>query len=477
MPRLLLPLAFLAILTLHFLHATSVSSAEKPNIVFILTDDQAPWAMSAAGHPHLKTPNMDRLAREGAYLASAFTTTPVCSPSRAGFMSSRYGCEVGITDWINHKPEPDLGLDPAVVIWPEVLKANGYTTGLVGKWHLGQLDKFHPTKNGFDYFAGFLGGGTTPKDPVLEIDGETKKREGFEVDLLTDAALGFIERSHEKPFLLCLHFRSPHAAWLPMPEEDFAPYKDLDPQLPQPDYPKLDVAKTKKSTREYLGSVASVDRSVGRVLKKLDDLKLTGGTLVIFTSDHGYNIGHNGVWHKGNGHWILTDPPPGTTNIPQGQRPNMYDNSIRVPCLVRWPGVIKPGTVVKHTTSQLDWYPTLVAAAGATLPEGQTIRGRNILPLLKGENVQWNDDLYAEYSTHHQSKTHMRMYRTPKWKLVRDFLNPGRDELYDLVDDPEETKNLISSDTPEVKAAVEELHGKILAKMHEIGDGVLAEVK
>jgi choline-sulfatase len=458
------------------LSCARIQAAERPNIVFILTDDQAPWAMSVAGHPHLKTPHMDRLAREGAYLVNAFTTTPVCSPSRAGFMASRFGSEVGITDWINHRPEPDLGLDPKFVIWPEVLKASGYTTGLVGKWHLGQLDKFHPTTRGFDYFMGFRGGGTTPKDPVLEIDGEIKKREGFEVDLLTEAAIGFIERSHAKPFLLCLHFRSPHAAWLPMPEQDFAPYKDLDPKLPQPDFPKLDTVRAKKVTREYLGSVASVDRSVGRLLARLDELKLAENTLVIFTSDHGYNVGHNGLLHKGNAHWLLTDPPAGTANIPKGQRPNMYDTSLRVPCLVRWPGVIKPGTVVKRTVTQLDWFPTLVAAAGAKLPE-QTIRGRSILPLLKGEKVEWNDELYAEYSTHHQSKTHMRAYRTPKWKLVRDLLNPGRDELYDLVDDPEETKNLIDSDTPEAKAAVEELHEKILAKMHELNDAVLGAAK
>ena len=115
-------------------------------------------------------------------------------------------------------------------------------------------------------------------------------------------------------------------------------------QSRNPDYPKLDVKKVKQKTREYLASVAGVDRNVGRLLKTLDDLRLADNTIVIFSSDHGYNMGHNGIWHKGNGHWILTGTPEGTPNVPRRQRPNMYDNSIRVPTAVRWPGVVKPGT-------------------------------------------------------------------------------------------------------------------------------------
>ena len=126
-------------------------AAELPNILFIFTDDQAPWALGLSGYPHAKTPHMDRLFREGAYLVNAFTTKPVCSPSRAGLMASRYGTELVITDWINPRNEPHHGLDPKTVSWPRLLAKAGYRTGLIGKWHLGTLDKYHPTKFGYQY--------------------------------------------------------------------------------------------------------------------------------------------------------------------------------------------------------------------------------------------------------------------------------------------------------------------------------------
>lgn len=450
-------------------------ATRRPNILFVYTDDQAPWALGLSGHPHAVTPNMDRLFRDGAYLVNAFTTTPVCSPSRASLMTSRYGTELGITEWINPRREPEVGLDPATVTWPEVLHENGYRTGLVGKWHLGVPDRYHPTKTGFDWFFGFREGGTRVKNPQLERDGKVQRIEGFTTNILTDEALGFIRRNRDRTFLLCLHYRAPHAPWLPVPETDWEPFASLDPQIPNPDYPKLDIPRVKRMTREYLASVHGVDRNLGRVLALLDELKLTQRTIVIYTSDHGYNMGHNGIWHKGNGHWVLTEPPPATPNIPRGQRPNMYDNSIRVPAAVRWPGVVKPGTIVRQTVSNLDWYPTILEMAGIDPPQGVLLRGRSIVPLLKGEQVEWDNDFYAEYSTHHQSRTHMRMYRTPEWKLIRDFLNPGRDELYNLKSDPAETTNLIDSSDPEVQRIRKELDARILARMRELNDPVLRQ--
>jgi uncharacterized sulfatase len=451
--------------------------APRPNIVFVLTDDQAPWAVGAAGHPHARTPHMDRLFAQGATLANAFTTTPVCSPSRAGLMTSRLGSELGITEWINPRVEPQLGLDPQTVTWPEVLQAAGYHTALIGKWHLGVPPRFHPTRTGFDEFMGFLSGGTKVKNPLLEKDGQDQQFEGVTTDILTDHAIEFLRRQESEPFALCLHFRAPHAPWLPVADEDWAPFQDLDPEIPNPDYPKLNVKDLKRRTREYLASVAGVDRNLGRLLNTLDELKLTENTVVIYTSDHGYNMGHNGIWHKGNGHWILTEPPAATKNVPKGQRPNLYDNSIRVPTAIRWPGTISAGRTIPQTVSNLDWYPTLLAIAGAKRPEGVLLRGRDFTPLLKGQPIaDWDDDFYAEYSTRHQSHTHMRMYRAPRWKLVRDFLNPERDELYDLQRDPAETNNLIDSDSPEIQAVIDRLHQRILAKMREVKDPVLSLV-
>ncbi len=463
--------------SLLLLAVLSLTAAGRPNIVFVYTDDQAPWALGMTGHLYADTPNLDELFQRGAYLPNAYTTTPVCSPSRASLMTSRYGSEVGVTEWINPRREAFLGLDPKHVTWPEVLQQAGYKTALVGKWHLGVPPQFHPTKNGFDYFMGFLEGGTTPSDPVLEKDGKDQQFKGLTTDILTDHALAFLEQNREGPFLLCLYFRAPHARWLPVADEDWAPFANLVPTPPHPDYPNLDTARVQQMTREYLASVRGVDRNVGRLTERLKQLGLEDNTIVLFPSDHGYNMGHNGIWHKGNGHWVLTKNPPATANIPDGQRPNMYDNSIRVPTAIVWPGVVQPKTVIERTFSNLDWYPTIVEMAGASLPAGETIRGRSVAPLLKGERVDWDDDFYAEYSTRHQSRTEMRMWRTEKWKLVRDFLDRSRDELYDLENDPEERKNLIGSSSPVARAAVAALHRKIVARMRETGDETLKTVR
>ena len=446
---------------------------KRPNIVFIYTDDQAPWAIGVTEHPHVKTPNLDVLFRQGAYLKNAFTTTPVCSPSRASVLTSRYGSELGITDWLNPRAEPKAGLKPGTLTWVELLRQAGYRTGLVGKWHLGLTDEMHPTQFGYEYFMGFRGGGTSPRNPTLEKDAATRKFEGFTPDILTNHAVEFIRDAGDKPFCLSLHFRAPHARWLPVAEEDWSPFQSLDPTIPNPDYPRLDIPRVKRMTREYLASVHSVDRNVGRLMKLLDESGLTDNTVVIFSSDHGYNMGHNGIWHKGNGHWVLTEPPPATENIPQGQRPNMYDHSIRVPTAVRWSGVVKPGSIVEQTVSNLDWFPTLLAMANVPMPKNITVRGRNIVPLLQGQSIEWNNDFYAEYSTKHQSRTHMRMYRTSQWKLIRDFCNSGRDELYDLKNDPAEANNLIHSQSAEIQKIIAELRQQILAQMKTIDDPVV----
>lgn len=453
----------------------TASADARPNIVFVYTDDQAPFAVAAAGDKRFITPNIDRIFREGAHLTNSFVTTPVCSPSRVGLIASRYGTELGITDWINPRSESTLGLDPQTTTWPQLLASAGYRNGLFGKWHLGTEDEYHPTKFGYHEFMGIRTGGCPPKDPVLELlDGEVKKVEGFTCDIFTDHTLDFIRENRQGPFAVSLHFRAPHAAWLPVRDEDWEPFKDLDPEIPNPDYPNLNVAQVKKRTREYLAAVKSIDRNVGRVLGLLDELELSAKTIVIFTSDHGYNLGEHGVWYKGNAIRILTkNPPQEWKNIPLARRPNLWDTSLRVPTAVRWPEVIKPGTKVTHTVSNLDWYPTLLAMAGVDLPSEVTIRGRDITPLLRAESVEWDDDLYVEYSMHHGATTHMRGYRTPQWKLMRDFASPGRAELYDLKNDPDERTNLIESDDPMHVRVREELDGKILRQMKALNDSAL----
>jgi len=279
---------------------------------------------------------------------------------------------------------------------------------------------------------------------------------------------------------MSLHFREPHASYLPVREEDWAKVRDVEIQIPQPVYPGTDTEKVKKLMREYLASVAAIDRNLGRVLTALDELGLTNDTLVIYTSDHGYNMGNHGIWHKGNGHWILRPEalPPATANIPKGQRPNMFDTSLKVPMILRWPGRVSKAAENTHVVSHLDWLPTFLELAGVEIPKGMVVRGRSIAGFFdKTGGGEVPVDFYAEYSTKHQSQTHMRVYRTSEWKLMRDFKNEGRDELYNLSTDPGENTNLIHSDGPGMRGVVERLDKAIRNKMREIGDPLLAELK
>lgn len=466
-------------------------TAAKPNIVFVYTDDQAAWTVGAYGNKYARTPHLDRLAAQGARLTNSLVSTPVCSPSRASLFTSRYSSEHGIPDFI---PAPGhssfdaeiggLGLSATFPVFPELLARAGYTNGLVGKWHVGDWTKdptrrFHPTKYGFHYFMGLTGGGTTPKDAPLEKDDVEAVRPGLTDDVLTAEGIAFIERNRDRPFFLFLALRSPHRQWLPVAPENWAPFEKLDPEIPNPDYPELEVDKVKQMTREYLASVAGVDRNLGEVLAALDRLQLAENTIVIFSSDNGYQVGHNGIYHKGNGIWLTKTHPAKTKNISSSYRPNLYDNSLRVPAIVRWPNRIKPGTVITQTVSNLDWYPTLLAMTDTVMPAGVTIRGRNLVPLLRGGLVaDWDNDFYAEYSMRMYCRTDMRAYRTSEWKLVRDFLNPERDELYHLVSDPEELKNRITDlRDPAVRAVVKKLDARILENMRRFHDPALALIK
>ena len=231
--------------------------------MFLCTDDQAQWALGAYGNREIKTPNLDRLARRGAIFRNAFTVTPVCSPSRAALMTSRYASELGIADWIDPSNEPDLGLAPAAIIWPELLKGFGYATMLAGKWHLGTRDEFHPTRQGFDASSASATAATGPSTPGSKSR-SGPPAQGLAPDLLVDEGLKFVEAIASRPFLLSIHFRAPHTPYGPVPEEDSAPYRALDPTIP--DVPGLPRDRVKQLYREYYASVSSVDRNVGRLL-------------------------------------------------------------------------------------------------------------------------------------------------------------------------------------------------------------------
>lgn len=472
-----------------FIFIESCKSVQKidelgPNIIFIVADDMGPWTLSVNNDPNTYTPELDKLAESGAVFRNCFASSAVCSPARASLITGRYPSETGITDYI---PEGDsLGVNLSLKMFPEVFQKAGYSTAMVGKWHLGEINqKFHPTQRGYDRFSGFPHGGMQSLSPRIEVEGKWEIAEGaYTPDLLTNYAINYIKELNPtktgKPLLLSLHYWAPHAntdfpegmkptyegrSWLPMRDVDLKRWKDYNIILPEPDFPNLDIPLTVRMAREYYSSVHSVDRNVGRLLNVLNELNLEENTIIIFTSDHGYNMGHNGLWHKGNGRWLTkngTDP----SGIYGTSRPNLYDNSIRVPCIIRWPGEISQNMKIDETVSFIDFFPTLLEMATIEKPDDVLWRGESILPFLRNDKIEWDNDLYAEYID-------LRTYRTNEWKIVLDFSESKLHELYNLASDPKEHKNLFNSEDPLVLSNRILLKEKLINIMNEINDPLL----
>lgn len=484
----ILPIVFLSFILLGCSQTKNKDKTELgPNIVFIVADDMGPWTLSINKNPNTHTPELDKLAKSGAIFKNCFASGAVCSPTRASLITGRFPSETGITDYI---PQDDpKGVDTALKMFPEVFQKNGYSTIMVGKWHLGEEGKYHPTQRGFDRFTGFPHGGMQSMSPKIQVEGKWKVAEGaYTPDLLTDYAMDYIKEFNPsktgKPFLLSLHFWAPHAntdfpkgmeptykgrSWLPMQDVDLNPWKDYNIALPEPDFPNLDTALTIRMAREYYSSVHSVDRNVGRVMNLLDELKLDDNTIVIFTSDHGFNMGHNGLWHKGNGRWLTKDGMD-PTGVYGDSRPNLYDNSMQVPCIITWPNKISENTKIEETVSFPDFFPTLLEMTELKKPKDILLRGESFLPLLKKEPMEWNNDLYAEY-------INLRTYRTSEWKIVLDFSEKEIHEFYNLKNDPKEHNNLFKSEEPEIKEHRNNLMNKLISKMTEINDPLLKKTK
>ena len=341
-----------------------------------------------------------------------------------------------MTDWITPKQGKDgVGLPAKTVTWPGILQQQGWRTGLIGKWHLGDAAHNHPTQLGFDTFFGAVGGSFKPKDPELELDGKLTSMEGFGADILTDAALRFIETNRAGPFALLIHYREPHMPYGPVPDVDAAPFANLDPTIPIAS--GTNAAQVKQWTRAYYAAIHSVDRNLGRILTLLDELKLGTNTIVMFTSDHGYMIGHHGLHSKGNAYRIDKLAGAGRQT-----RPNMFEESVRIPWIVRWPGVTKPGQNISQRVSNIDTYTTVLGMLGAKAPPGNKQEGADLTPLLRGKRITPHDAIYAQYDLQNDAVDSMRMVRTRDWKLVRHHFTGGADELFNLRDDPGELRNL-----------------------------------
>ena len=396
------------------------SQADRPpNIVFLLIDDMG-WPDPACyGHAFHETPRIDRLCAEGTKFTDFYAATPVCSSTRGTIQSGQYSARVGITDFIpgHWRPFEKLVVPPIEHVLPasiktpgDALKAAGYTTGYFGKWHLGPENTHGPHTRGYGVTARTIG-------QDFRTRRKTNDSGPKRIDLLTDQTLWFIERHKDRPFFVTL---SHHAVHIPLEgtPEAIEKYRNKPKPAAGVNHPV------------YAAMVADLDRSIGRILDRLDELDLTGRTLVVFTSDNG---GLRKIY-TGIGEVVSTNAPL------RDEKGTLYEGGIRVPMIVRWPGVVKPGTVCREPATTADLLPTFCEAAGAKLPE-QPIDGASLVPLLDDPQAKLDREaIYFHYPHYHHSRP-AGAIRSGDWKLI-EFFDDGPLELYNLEEDIGETANL-----------------------------------
>ena len=441
--------------------------SSRPNILFIMTDDHAAHAISAYGSKINKTPHLDKLAGEGIRLDRCFVTNSICTPSRAAILTGKYSHKNGVPVFNR--------FDGSQQTVAKLLQAAGYHTGMFGKWHLGS----DPT--GFDRWK-ILPGQGAYHDPVFYTSSARKKETGYCTDLITDFSIDFLDqRPKDKPFFLMCHQKAPHRNWqpredkkakwakvqVPLPEtfdDDYAGKSDaareatmrvedhLTPNDVKEKPPEglsgrdLKIWKYQRYMQDYLACVESVDDNIGRLMGYLDKQGLRDNTLVIYTSDQGFFLGDHGWYDKRF----------------------MYEESLRMPFLARWPGKVKPGTTSGDMVLNVDFAPTFLAAAG--LPVPADMQGKNALGVLAGNTpAGWRTDMYYRYYHYpadHRVQPHIGV-RTLTHKLIH-FNKIDQWELYDLTVDPREKRNLISE--PGQQAKVAELKSRLMALKKELGD-------
>jgi arylsulfatase A-like enzyme len=409
-----------------FLRLPARAANRRPNVVAFMTDDHGAWAMGAYGCRDMRTPNLDHLAAEGARFTRAYACSPIDSPSRmsyiTGLIPSQHGVQDDLLDEDSYGPKSRRFLDGHLT-YSEILAKNGYTLGMSGKWHMG--DDTH-AQRGFSYWHAMPGAGGTYRDPEFYTNGARRKLFGFKTDLVADGALEFLDRSKDKNFYLLVNFNAPHEPYDFQPDRDRELYKgcefgcfpdeDANPNQ-NPAFARL--ANKKEPKLAYSALVSGVDRNVGRILHRLDRLKLREDTLVVFTANQGWNAGHHGIWGRGNG------------TLPF----NLYEESIRVPMIWNHPGHIRSGHVVTPMVASYDFFPTILDYLGLPPHRDPKLAGRSYADFLRGRPANWNNRLFFEYS-------YMRGVRTESLKYV-ERTKDLPSELYDLEADPGESENVI----------------------------------
>ena len=439
------------------------SKSKKLNFVFFLIDDLGWTDLSCYGSTFYETPNIDRLASQGMRFTDAYAACPVCSPTRGSIMTGKYPARLGITQWIGGPNEPThyrhyLPLEEVTIA--EALKQAGYATGFVGKWHLSTRDsdraKYYPDRQGFDINIGGDYSGAPPtyfwpykkRNRTLETMPPGGAEGEYLTDRLTDESLKFLDANKDRPFLLYLSHYAVHTP-IESKQDLTDKYKSKDEMLPRTDGPRFVEVYGRYKTRQiqdnpaYAGMVQSVDESVGRVMNKLAELGVAGNTAVIFMSDNG---GLSTVAREGP-----------TCNLPlRAGKGWLYEGGIREPMIIKWPGVVRPGSVCSEPVTSTDFYPTMLRMAGLPLMPKQHVDGVSMVPLLMGTGNLKRKAIYWHYPHYHGSGNKPSgAIRAGDYKLI-EWYEDNSIELYNLKDDIGE-KNDLASRMPEKAAKLRRL--------------------
>lgn len=409
-------------------------SGEKPNIILIFADDAGYGDFGFQGSTEIKTPNLDRFAKQGVVCTSAYVTAAVCGPSRAGLLTGKYQQRFGFEE--NNVPgymsgsskllADEMGLPLSEKTIADYLKPLGYRSMIIGKWHLGNADRYHPLNRGFDEFYGFRGGARDyfpyaeepqQKENRLERQfGHFEEHQGYITDRFADEACAFIRRNAgRQPFFLYLAFNAVHTP-LQAKEEDLALFPNL---------------TGKRKT--YAAMMLALDRAVGKVLQQLERPGIAENTIVVFTNDNGGPTDTNG-----------------SSNYPlSGTKATHLEGGIRVPFIIRWPGKLKAGVKYDFPISTLDLLPTFVNAAGGKSEKIEGLDGVDLLPFLQGKNPNW------PHQTLYWKKYGRAAIRDGDWKLIRLLHRPA--QLFNLKEDPSELNDLAAKYPEKTKELFEKL--------------------
>ncbi len=394
--------------------ALSAQKNSRPNIIYIMADDLGYADISCYGRKDYQTPNLDKLCTQGVKFMNAYATAPVCTPTRVSFYTGRYPARlaVGLYEPIEGNSKDSLvGLSSETPSIGYLLKRSGYETYLVGKWHLGFTPEHSPNKNGFDYFFGFKTGATDyishtafNGEPDLYENDILLQKDGYITDLLGEKATEIIKQSHQKPFFLALMFNAPHWPWQtredkPVPFGTAANWTEGG------------------SPKTYATMMKSLDDAVGKIVKAIDDLKLSNNTVIIFTSDNGgERFSDNGIY--------------------KGRKMQLWEGGIREPAFIRWTGKLKENTVTDQVATTMDWTATILSIARAKADKNFPLDGIDLLPVLTGKQKELERTLYWRIFQRRQQSA----IRDGNWKWLRD--EKGEEYLFDLSIDPSEKNNL-----------------------------------